>query len=293
MDRSFLTYSTKDSVGEWLSRVRIPHEKVKKFFGWEVISFGCLSGVGMGLIDAHRFSHAIYLFSVACAVVGIQLLFRVSAIHNRWPWKTLGIVLVLALVWWGDAYLVGLAVEEADDYYAQVIISLSHPQNSAAPSIVVVATSSNPTTVEKEPSFTRQELDDLLNSNIHQIDDWRGQWQKVQIRASSMENDAHNFPPQSREKMLSRAKQIRRDPMRAAIEPREMKKIVSTSNRLQKEVVTNWLSVVDREALPQPNQVSAIFKKFESNDYSVGDVTNLDSYMRTIQRRFEDSKSTN
>jgi hypothetical protein len=293
MDRSFLTYSTKDSVGEWLSRVSVPHEKFKKYFVGELLSFSCLSGVGMGLLGFHRFIGAIVLFSVACGIVGIQLLARLFSLPRWWPGKIFGIALVFVMVWWGDSYLGGLAVEEAEEYYEQIIRSLSHPQNSPPPSIVVVPAPSNTTTVEKEPSFTRQQLDDLLNSNIHQIDDWRGQWQKVQIRASSMENDAHNFPPQSREKMLSRAKQIRRDPMRAAIEPREMKKIVSTSNRLQKEVVTNWLSVVDREALPQPNQVSAIFKKFESNDYSVGDVTNLDSYMRTIQRRFEDSKSTN
>jgi hypothetical protein len=142
-------------------------------------------------------------------------------------------------------------------------------------------------------TFTRQQLDDLLNSNIHQIDDWRDQWQRVQITATRLENDAHYLPPKSRAEMLSRAKKIRRDPMRAAIEPSEMRKIVATSNRLQMEVVANWLSVIDRAALPQPSQVSAIFKKFGSSDYSVGDITNLDSYMRAILRRFEEGKSTN
>ena len=143
-------------------------------------------------------------------------------------------------------------------------------------------------------TFTRQQLDDLLNSNIYKIGVWRQHWLIEQGRAAQLEADATlpKISSKNRKEYLRQAEQIRKDPRRAAIEPSEMRSIVSTSNQLQKEVVANWLGVMDRDILPDPNYVRALFKKFESNSYSIQDIGDLDSYMRRIRERFEVSRST-
>jgi len=102
---------------EELYRVRVPHEKLKRFFGWELLSFSCLSGVGMGIVSFHRFPDAIIVFSISCAVVGIQLLFRIFSINNWWPWKVICVPLVFLGVILGQEYLMGIVQDAASEFH--------------------------------------------------------------------------------------------------------------------------------------------------------------------------------
>lgn len=104
-----------------INHMHVPHEKLRKFFGLEILSFGSLSSVGMALIGFHRFVDAVFFFSLACAVVGIQILIRTFTIHNWWPWKIVAVAAVFVAVIWGDRYLVKVAIGQMDDTYAESV----------------------------------------------------------------------------------------------------------------------------------------------------------------------------
>lgn len=96
----------------------IPHEKIRRFFGWEILSFSCLSGLAIGLVGFHRFGAAILTFSVACLVVAIQVLFRFFSMQRWFPWKITLIVLTCAFAVWGDWYLMDVVKDARKEYYA-------------------------------------------------------------------------------------------------------------------------------------------------------------------------------
>ncbi len=134
--------------------MHIPHEKLRRFFGWEILSFGCLSGVGMGLVTFHRFSDAIVLFSVACVVVGIQVLFRIFAIQDWWPWKVIAIALTFIGVSFCDSYLTRVAIEQEGEYYAALIEKLARVPSrlpAAKPSTNDTAANTSPPVTKKQP----------------------------------------------------------------------------------------------------------------------------------------------
>jgi hypothetical protein len=136
--------------------IRIPHEKIKKAFGWEVLSFSCLSGVGMGLIGLHRFTDAIILFSLACCVVAIQLLFRSFAVSNWWPWKVICIVTIFLGCWYADQYLLGVVRDAQNEYYSQIITvfaesSRNESLKAKTKKTTINITNPNPPLLDKEP----------------------------------------------------------------------------------------------------------------------------------------------
>jgi hypothetical protein len=106
--------------------IHVPHEKLRTFFGWEILSFGCLSGVGMALVGFHRFPDAVIFFSVACLVVGIQVLFRIFTIQKWWPWRTLYILTVFGGASLGAEYLIGVVNEAKNEYYDDLIARYAH-----------------------------------------------------------------------------------------------------------------------------------------------------------------------
>lgn len=112
--------------------IRIPHEKFKKVFGWEVLSFGCLSGVGMGLISLHRFTDTMVFFSLACCVVAIQLLFRAFVIPDWWPWKIICIAMIFIGCWYADQYLLGVVRDAQNEYYSEIITALTESSRNEA-----------------------------------------------------------------------------------------------------------------------------------------------------------------
>lgn len=105
--------------------MRIPHEKLKRFFGLEILSFACLSGIAMGLVTFHRFIAGTFLFSLACIVVGVQLLIRWFEIPQWLPWKAILIPMTAVALIWFDYYLIGVVGDARDEYYSAQISSLA------------------------------------------------------------------------------------------------------------------------------------------------------------------------
>jgi hypothetical protein len=98
-------------------------EKFKKFFAAELLSFGVLSGLGWAVMTAHHFIGGEVFFSLAFLSISLQLVFRISSIQRRWGKIVLG-VLVLAAVWYGEAYLTGIVKEQESEYYAGLMDKL-------------------------------------------------------------------------------------------------------------------------------------------------------------------------
>jgi len=108
----------------------------------------------MGLVTFHRFSDAIVLFSVACVVVGIQVLFRIFAIQDWWPWKVIAIALTFIGVSFCDSYLTRVAIEQEGEYYAALIEKLARVPSrlpAAKPSTNDTAANTSPPVTKKQP----------------------------------------------------------------------------------------------------------------------------------------------
>jgi hypothetical protein len=144
-------------------------------------------------------------------------------------------------------------------------------------------------------TYTRPQLDDLLKSDVHKLVDWRENWSWEQFQVARLRGDAHldHTPPNVRDSMLKHADDLERDPWDAAMEPSDVKSLVSTSYSLQSEVVKHWLSVIDKRGLPQPDAVEGMFKRMRYHGYAVTDISSLIGYMQLISRKFEATQGTN
>jgi hypothetical protein len=118
--KPILSYPADEPYVKRIWRIHVPHNQLKKVFGWELLSLGFLSGIGIGLVGFHRFWDSIIFFSLACLVVAIQILFRIFTIRS-WLGKAIAIVLALAVVCFGDRYLLNMVAEQEDEYYGGLI----------------------------------------------------------------------------------------------------------------------------------------------------------------------------
>lgn len=116
---SLLLLRWKIKMG-WLFRAmrhfQMPHEKIHKIFLSEALSFGCLFGIAMGLLNYDRFQASTILFSVAVFVLAFQLLLRVFSDHLVWR-KSVLILSIFVAALYGTRYLTGVCKQAENNYY--------------------------------------------------------------------------------------------------------------------------------------------------------------------------------
>jgi len=79
--------------------LRVSHEPLKRLLAWEILSSVSLFGIGMALLEYHRFIATIGFFGASCIVLGISLLMKAFTARRWLKWASvITILLVISFV---------------------------------------------------------------------------------------------------------------------------------------------------------------------------------------------------